>query len=190
MREIICSNVNPSLGIFCNVCYQLGQSLWHPREFVIKHPTLMNLVPGVSYGSLLSIDTKISTNILSMTCLWRHNWYHVKYSENCQKSSKSRVFAIFVTKMCTYVVLIGVRVHLSMAFFEINSIKYKLCKYLLTKTWKTSFLFFSHWKVQVGSQWPPRTFDFRRDTLTPLKRVFLIIFRQNDRKGWTYNYLL
>ncbi len=51
-----------------------------------------------------------------------------------QKSSKSRVFAIFATKMCTYVVVIGVRLHLDMAFIKINSIKYKLCKYLLTKT--------------------------------------------------------
>ena len=29
-----------------------------PREFVIKHPTPMNEVPGVSYGSPLTIDTK------------------------------------------------------------------------------------------------------------------------------------
>ena len=49
------------------------------------------------------------------------------------KSSKSRVYAIFVTKMCAYVVKIGVRVHLTMAFIKINSIKYKLCKYLLSK---------------------------------------------------------
>ncbi len=90
-----------------------------------------------------------------------HNWCHVKYSENCQKSSKARVFTIFVIIMCTYVVVIGVRVHLGMAFIKINSIKCKLCKYLLTKTWKTSFLCFFHWKVQAGSQWTPvpSTFD-------------------------------
>ena len=51
-----------------------------------------------------------------------------------KKSLKSRVFAIFATKMYTYVVVIDRRVHLGMAFIKITSIKYKLCKYLLTKS--------------------------------------------------------
>ena len=80
------------------------------RKFVIKHPILMNLVPGVSYWSPLSIDTKMKIN--------------------------------------------------------------KLCKYLLTKTWKTLFLCFSHWKYRLGRSDPTRTFDFWRDTLTPLKVVW------------------
>ena len=51
----------------------------------------MNLVPGVSYGSPLDIDTKLSTSIPCMTWLWRHNRCHVKNSENCQKSLKSKI---------------------------------------------------------------------------------------------------
>ena len=34
---------------------------------------ILNLLPVYRYGYLLSIDTKINTNHLLMTSLWRHN---------------------------------------------------------------------------------------------------------------------
>ncbi len=124
--------------------------------------------------------------------LWRHSRCHVKNSEHCQKSSKSRVFAIFVTKMCSFVVEIVVRVHLGMAFVKI---KYKLCNYLRTKTWKTSFLCSSHWKVQAGSQWsPPVPSTFGgTGTLTLLKVVPQIFFTKmtaTDELTTTYKCLV
>ncbi len=65
--------------------------------------------------------------------------YHVtndvmsKIAKIVKKSSKSSVFAIFVSKMYTYVAVRGVRVHPGMAFINIM-MKYRYCKYLLTKT--------------------------------------------------------
>ena len=75
------------LRYFCNVCY-------HASRIRNKAPALMNLAPGVTCGSPLSIDTKISTNVLSMIWLWLHNWCYVRNNENCQKSSTSRVFKV------------------------------------------------------------------------------------------------
>ncbi len=146
-------------GVFCNVCYK-GESLWPPREFFIKHLTFMNWVPGASYRSFLTIDTKISTNISCMTWLWCHNRRHVKNSANCPKSSKSRVVAIFVTKMCTYVVVIGVRVHLGMAFIKLSSIKYNFASIYSLKHEKPHFCAFPIEKHRVGRNDPlPSTFD-------------------------------
>ena len=172
---------NPSLtnALFCVLPTCLTKGWVWPWEggsaqgLVIKHTTPVNGVPVVSHGAPLAIGyTNVQTSP-SMTWLWRHNRCHVKNSENCPKSSKPRVFAIFVTKIRSFVVAIGVRVHLDMAFVKLNSIKYKLCKYFLTKTWKISFFvcFFFQWKVQAGSQWPP-TFDFWRDIMTSLKVFF------------------
>ena len=120
--------------------------LW---EFVMKHPTIMNWVPGVSYGSPLTIDTKSVPTFH----VWRDcdviTIVMLKIAKIVKNRQNLGFLPFFVTKMCTYVVMIGVRVHLGMVFIKINSIKYKHCKYLLT-----SFLCFSHWKVQIGSQWP------------------------------------
>ncbi len=95
---------------------------------------------------------------------------------SCQKSSKSRVFAIFVTKICSFVVVIGVRVHLVMASIKINSIKYKLCKYVLTKTWKTHFCAF-----------PIESTGWFAMTLPPVPLTLTLwphlIFFQNRRGG-------
>ncbi len=95
--------------------------------------------------------------------------------------------------MCTYVVVIGVRVHLGMTFIKINSIKYNFCKYLLTKTWKTSFfeLSFPIQKYRLGRNDSSIPSTFWQDTMTPLKVVYLWFFsRQHDRKGWTYNIII
>ena len=75
--------------------------------------------------------------------------------------------------MCSFVVVIGVIAHLGMAL--INSIKYNLCKYLLTKTWKASFLCFSHWKVQAGSAMTPAPWTFD-GTPWPHWRWYLRLF--------------
>ena len=57
--------------------------------------------------------------------------------------------------MCTYVVVIGVRVHPGMAFIKINSIKYKRCKYLLTKILKNpQFCAFPIEKYRLGPSDP------------------------------------
>ncbi len=79
--------------------------------------------------------------------------------------------------MCNYVVVIGMWVHLGL--------KYKLCKYLLTKIWKISFCF-SHWKacIQAGSQWPPPPWNFDG---TPWPRWVWYLFAKMTAKGWTYN---
>ena len=124
-----------------------------PSRICYKAPHTYEWVPGVSYGSYLTIDTKKVPTSLCMMWLWHHNQCCVKNSENCQKSSKSRGFAIFVTKMCSFVVVIGVRVHLGMASFKINSI----CS---LKHEKPHFCAFPIEKYRLGRSDPlPSNFD-------------------------------
>ena len=96
-----------------------------------------------------------------MTSLWRHNEHHVQNTKNSQKSPKSQIFAIFVSKICTYVVGISARGCPDILFMQINSNKYKHGKYMLTKTWKSSFLCISHWKYRQNRNFCslPSTFD-------------------------------
>ena len=63
-----------------------------------------------------SIITKVITDVMSKIA-------------KIVKNRKNQGFRHFCDKMCTFMIAIGVRVHLGMSFIKINSIKYKLCKY-------------------------------------------------------------
>ncbi len=144
-----------------------------PSRIRYKAPTPMNEAPGVSSGSPLTID------------IWSNKYQHPHvwlWRNRCSGNRQNQGFSPFLwPKLCSFVVVIGVKVHLGMAFININSIKYKICKYLLKKHEKPLFSF-SHWKVQAdGSQWLlPPTFDFWQNTHWTwyLRFVFLLKWPQ------------
>ena len=117
-----------------------------------------------------------------MTWLWRHKRSHVKNSENCQKSSKSRVSAEYLCDQ-NDVVVIGLRVHLGMIFIKINSIKYTLCS---LKHEKTNFVAFPMKSTDWISMTPPylRLLTGHHDPVEGGTSAFLTPY--NDCKGWTY----
>ena len=125
--------------------------------------------------------------------LWRHKWcFRFKNSENLQKSSKSTFFSIFQSKFWTYVAKLGGKIKVDMFLIQINKKKYH-CKHAIAsifslksnQRWILS-IFIKKWGWVAVT--PPTPWLWRV-TLTPLKVLPPWFLRQNECKGWTYNYL-
>ena len=82
-------------------------------------------------------------------------------SETLSKNLQNQGFSPFcVTKTCTYVIVIGVRVHLGMFFVKINKIKCK-CSLKHEKHYFCAYPLKSTDWVAITP--PPSTFDERHD---------------------------
>ncbi len=149
-------------------------------QFVIKHPAP---IPGVSYGSPLTIDT-ISTNI---PMYWRD--YDVITNDISKiakivKNRQNQGFSPFLWPKCvgpySFAVVIGVRVglHLGMASIKIIGSSTNIASTCSLKLEKTHCCFFPLKSTGWVAVTPTRTcaFDFSRDTLTPLKVTYLWFF--------------